>query len=108
MASRASTAGPTTRRIVDLDAGTTLPRAVSIGATILAAAALVAALLTEQPADPTPAHATMPQVAPQSIILPASRLGWGDFPHGPTQAWPIGPSALIEAPLSAANSVVGQ
>lgn len=109
MASCATTAGPTTsHRIVDLDAGTTLPRAVSIGAAIVAATALVAALLTEQPADPAPAHATMPQAAPQSIILPASRLGWGDVPRRPAPAWPVGPSALIDAPASAASSVIGQ
>lgn len=108
MASCATAAGPTTHRIVDLDADTSLPRAMSIGAAILAATALVLALLTEQPADPAPARATMPQVAPQSIILPASRLGWGDFAHGPAPAWPIGPSALIDASALNASVVIGQ
>lgn len=98
MATSTGIPGPTTYRMVDLDAGTTLPRAVTIGVTLLAAAALVATLLAGQPAYSEPTPAPMPKVAPQAITIPAWRAGWGDFPQatGPA-ARPYGPSALIDA-----------
>jgi hypothetical protein len=108
MASRATAPGPITYRIVDLDAGTTLPRAVSIGATILAAAALVATLLAGQPADRQPAPAPLPRVAPQAITIPVWRAGWGDLPRGTGPAWPVGPAALIDGAAIPASAAIGR
>jgi hypothetical protein len=108
MATCATIPGPTSHRIVDLDAGTTLPRAVSIGATVLAAAALVATLLTSQPGDAQPASAPLPKVAPQAITLPAWQAGWTDLPRGSAPAWPVGPSALIDASTITGSAVIGR
>jgi hypothetical protein len=108
MATSATIPGPTPHRIVDLDAGTTLPRAVSVVATVLAAAALVATLIAGQPADPPSHRTSLAPVAPQAITIPAWRAGWGDLPRGAGPAWPVGPSALIDASATAASAVIGR
>jgi hypothetical protein len=107
MATSATIPGPTTHPIVDLDAGTTVPRIVSIGAAVLVAAGLVATLLGGQPAAPETAPAAMPRVAPPAITIPAWRAGWGDPPRPEAPAWPVGPSALIDA-SALAGVVIGR
>jgi hypothetical protein len=102
--------GPTTHAVVDLDAGTTLPRAISIGATALLVAGFVATLFGGQPAQTEPTQELLlPRIAPQAIILPAWQTRWS-VPHDdPGPAWPVGPSALVNASAGAATIVgIGQ
>jgi hypothetical protein len=106
MATSATIPGPTSHRIVDLDAGTSVPRIVSIGASVLVAAGLVATLLGGQPAPQRPA--VSPRVAPQAITIPAWHVGWGALPRAQGPAWPVGPTALIDASAIAAGVTIGR
>ncbi len=108
MATSATIPGPTSHRLVDLDAGTTLPRAVSIAVALLAVAALAVALLASQPGDAQSTPAPLPKVAPQAITMPAWSVGRADLPRGSAPAWPIGPSALIDASAFNASVDIGQ
>lgn len=86
-----ATTGPNRRPIVDLDAGTTMPRIAQVALVALALLA-VAAAPGRQPGATAPAP-----VQPEALTVPALRSPWSTVagPLGPEL--PIGPVPAISA-----------
>ncbi len=102
MALCATTAEPISPHVVDLDAGTTLPRVVSLGATLLVAAALVATIFGGPPGGSAPLPTSMSPVSAPGITAPAWRTTWAGFSNDARPAWPVGPAALVDDAIARA------
>jgi hypothetical protein len=88
-----ATLGPTPRRILDLDAGTTLPRAVHLVAAALVIAGIAATLLAARTGDASTAPAA--RIAPEIITVPALRPAWSIAHDSGSPVWPHGPAAAL-------------
>ncbi len=90
----AATLNPADRQMLDLDAGTTLPRGVSIAIAILLIAVTVAVHAMPSDRD-TSGTTTVSRIEPQTITMPALRPTLPLYQPPASPYSPVGPSAAL-------------
>ena len=99
LASATPAPASTPYRLVDLDAGTTLPRAVWLAGAALLIAGVAAWVLAVDQERPRATRATGPRVDAPAVVVPAYRSAWAPAPKITVPAGhPIGPSASLLDP----------